>query len=178
MRRTRLRNHLTRTRSVAANGFHHHRIKRIADTAQGADQRHGRGCPRVRDLRVEAPGVEIVVEDLWVSPRTLQRRRQEFGTNDQRLLDEVRQDTARKLLAATDPESDLLGFEELNSFARAFHGWEGATPVRWHVGHVAASKGMAPRMLRAIVAGPRARNGRHQEQPRSETRSSLLSGTS
>jgi AraC-like DNA-binding protein len=25
----------------------------------------------------------------------------------------------------------LLGFEELNSFARAFHAWEGTTPARW-----------------------------------------------
>jgi AraC-like DNA-binding protein len=25
----------------------------------------------------------------------------------------------------------LLGFEETNSFARAFRGWEGTTPIRW-----------------------------------------------
>jgi len=25
----------------------------------------------------------------------------------------------------------FLGYEELNSFARAFHGWEGTTPARW-----------------------------------------------
>jgi AraC-like DNA-binding protein len=25
----------------------------------------------------------------------------------------------------------LLGFEEINSFTRAFQGWEGAIPTRW-----------------------------------------------
>jgi AraC-like DNA-binding protein len=25
----------------------------------------------------------------------------------------------------------LLGFEEVNSFMRAFHSWEGTTPARW-----------------------------------------------
>jgi hypothetical protein len=60
------------------------------------------------------------------------------------LLDEVRQDTARTLLTATDLESGeiafLLGFEELNSFTRAFHDWEGATPMRWRAVNLGASK--------------------------------------
>jgi len=42
---------------------------------------------------------------------------------------------SRRLLANTDLDASeiafLLGFEELNSFSRAFHGWEGATPSRW-----------------------------------------------
>ena len=92
----------------------------------------------------QRPSVEVVAKDLCVSPRTPQRRLEESGTNYQQLLDEVRQDTAHKLLAATDLESGqiafLLGFEELNSFTRAFHGWEGATPMRWRATRVAASK--------------------------------------
>jgi AraC-like DNA-binding protein len=47
----------------------------------------------------------------------------------------VRHRSARRLLAQTDLEASevafLLGFEEMNSFTRAFHDWEGTTPIRW-----------------------------------------------
>jgi AraC-like DNA-binding protein len=57
-----------------------------------------------------------------------------LGTSYQQLLDQVRSEVARRLLASTDLEAGeiaFLGYEELNSFARAFHGWEGTTPARW-----------------------------------------------
>jgi AraC-like DNA-binding protein len=83
----------------------------------------------------ERPAVERVAKALAMSPRTLQRRLGELGTSYQKLLDDVRRRSARRLLANTDLESAevafLLGFEELNSFTRAFHGWEGTTPLRW-----------------------------------------------
>ncbi|MFT3774408.1 MAG: AraC family transcriptional regulator [Minicystis sp.] len=83
----------------------------------------------------ERPSVEKIAEELRVSPRTLQRRLGEAGTTYQRLLDEVRYEAARRLLARTDLDAGevafLLGFEELNSFTRAFQGWEGTTPVRY-----------------------------------------------
>jgi AraC-like DNA-binding protein len=70
-----------------------------------------------------------------MSPRTLQRRLEQLGTSYQRLLDDVRRDTARRLLVDTDLDAGevafFLGFEELNSFTRAFHAWEGVTPKRW-----------------------------------------------
>ena len=70
-----------------------------------------------------------------MSPRTLQRRLEELGTSYQELLDDVRRRSARRLLANTDLDAGevafLLGFEELNSFTRAFHAWEGTTPTRW-----------------------------------------------
>ncbi|MDI1479354.1 AraC family transcriptional regulator [Polyangium sp. y55x31] len=83
----------------------------------------------------ERPSVDKVAKDLRMSPRTLQRRLGEAGTSYQRLLDDVRYQSARRLLARTDLEAGevafLLGFEELNSFARAFQGWEGMTPARY-----------------------------------------------
>ena len=83
----------------------------------------------------ERPAVEKVAKALGMSPRTLQRRLGELGTTYQRLLDEVRHRSARRLLASTDLGAGevafLLGFEELNSFTRAFHAWEGTTPSRW-----------------------------------------------
>jgi AraC-like DNA-binding protein len=88
-----------------------------------------------RKICGERPAVEKVAKALGMSPRTLQRRLEQHGTTYQELLDDVRRRSARRLLANTDLDSGevafLLGFEELNSFSRAFHGWEGTTPARW-----------------------------------------------
>ena len=88
-----------------------------------------------RHLCGERPAVEKIARVLGVSPRTLQRRLGEEGTSYQEQLDEVRQKTARRLLANTDLDAVevafFLGFEEPNSFARAFRGWEGTSPGRF-----------------------------------------------
>jgi AraC-like DNA-binding protein len=92
-----------------------------------------------RRMTGERPSVEKIAHELRLSPRTLQRRLGELGTSYQELLDDVRRDASRRLLASTDLDAGeiafLLGFEELNSFSRAFHGWEGATPMRWREAH-------------------------------------------
>jgi AraC-like DNA-binding protein len=86
-------------------------------------------------LRGMRPGIEEVAGSLGTSPRTLQRRLSEEGTSYQRLLDEVRRSVARRLLSETELDAGeiafVLGFEELNSFTRAFQAWEGTTPRRW-----------------------------------------------
>lgn len=88
-----------------------------------------------RHMSGERPSVDKVAELLHVSSRTLQRRLGDEGTSYQRLLDEVRHQAACRLLSSTTLEPGevafLLGFEELNSFTRAFQGWEGTTPLRW-----------------------------------------------
>ncbi|MCP3102036.1 AraC family transcriptional regulator [Myxococcus sp. K15C18031901] len=88
-----------------------------------------------RHMSGERPSVDKVAETLHMSSRTLQRRLGETGTSYQRLLDEVRHQAACRLLSSTTVEpvevAFLLGFEELNSFTRAFQGWEGMTPLRW-----------------------------------------------
>lgn len=100
-----------------------------------------------RSMRGQRPSVEQVAKHLCLSPRTLQRRLEDAGTSYQRLLDEVRQDTARRLLTATDLEPGeiafFLGFEELNSFRRAFQLWEGTTPQRWRFARTAQGDAMA-----------------------------------
>ena len=81
------------------------------------------------------PTVDDVARRLRVSPRTLQRRLGEEHTSYQEQLDQVRRMSARRLLANTELQqveiAFLLGFEEPNSFARAFRGWERTTPARW-----------------------------------------------
>jgi AraC-like DNA-binding protein len=88
-----------------------------------------------RSMQGERPSVDAVAKQLHLSPRTLQRRLAEEGTSYQQQLDLVRQQTARHLLTSTDLEAGeiafFLGFEEINSFTRAFHHWEGTTPSRW-----------------------------------------------
>jgi AraC-like DNA-binding protein len=88
-----------------------------------------------RRMHGERPTVEKIAEEMRISSRTLQRRLEAAGTTYQDLLDEVRRQSARRLLANTDLDAGevafLLGFEELNSFTRAFQLWEGTTPTRW-----------------------------------------------
>ena len=83
----------------------------------------------------DRPAITKVAKSLGMSARTMQRRLGELGTTYQDVLDDVRRKSARRLLADTDLGTGevafLLGFEEVNSFARAFHSWEGITPARW-----------------------------------------------
>ncbi|MCA9645738.1 MAG: AraC family transcriptional regulator [Polyangiaceae bacterium] len=93
---------------------------------------------RVRDILLEAlpsgqSGMDRVARRLAVSRRTLQRKLNEEGTTYQKLLSETREALARHYLARTDLScteiSFLLGFEDPNSFFRAYHNWTGQTPV-------------------------------------------------
>jgi AraC-like DNA-binding protein len=81
------------------------------------------------------PAITQVAKSLGMSARTLQRRLGELGTTYHGVLDDVRQRSARRLLANTDLGTGeiafLLGFEEVNSFVRAFQAWEGMTPAKW-----------------------------------------------
>lgn len=88
-------------------------------------------------MRGERPSMEAVARHLCLSTRTLQRRLTEAQTSYQNILDTVRQDTACKLLRHTHLElgeiAFYLGFEEVNSFQRAFHKWQGMTPTKWRM---------------------------------------------
>lgn len=81
------------------------------------------------------PVVDDVAKDLHMSPRTLQRRLQDSGSNYQRVLDEARRQMARYYLSNSVLElaeaAYLLGYEDASSFARAFRAWEGMPPRDW-----------------------------------------------
>jgi len=76
-----------------------------------------------------------IADALHVSSRTLQRRLQDEGSNFQRVLEEARHHLARHYLHNSLLELNeaayLLGYEDANSFVRAFRTWEGVPPARW-----------------------------------------------
>lgn len=105
-----------------------------------------------RIMQGRRPGIEVVARELCVSSRTLQRRLEDAGTTYQQLLDQLRHAVANSLLATTDMRTGeiafLLGFEELNSFTRAFQRWAGSTPNQWRAScatRVGAHEGAVPR---------------------------------
>lgn len=81
------------------------------------------------------PSIEDIADALHISSRTLQRRLQDEGSSFQRVLDEARHQLARHYLNNSYLELNeaayLLGYEDGNSFVRAFRTWEGVPPARW-----------------------------------------------
>jgi AraC-like DNA-binding protein len=88
-----------------------------------------------RLLAGQRPGIALVARDLRMSTRTLQRRLTEEGVSFQQLLQEARRELAHHYLLHSTLELNetayLLGYEDANSFFRAFQSWEGTTPGQW-----------------------------------------------
>lgn len=76
--------------------------------------------------------IEVVADRLAMSKRTLQRRLEDEGENFRALVNSTRESLARHYLTQTSMSGGeiafLLGFEDPNSFYRAFHEWTGQTP--------------------------------------------------
>jgi AraC-like DNA-binding protein len=98
----------------------------FADRVRGAIQ---------RKLTGRRPTIDDIAEALHLSSRTLQRRLQDAGSSFQRVLEEARHQLARRYLNNSVLELNeaayLLGYEDSNSFVRAFRTWEGVPPARW-----------------------------------------------
>lgn len=79
--------------------------------------------------------MDEVARRLGVSTRTLQRRLQVEGTRFKAVVGDTRQRSACHYLRETHISltevAYLLGFEEPNSFFRAFHRWTGTTPEQF-----------------------------------------------
>ena len=96
------------------------------------------------------PELRAVARELRVSTRTLQRRLTGEQVTFQQLIAEARRELAQHYLLHSSLELNetayLLGYEDANSFFRAFHQWEGTTPGEWRAAH------SGPRAGRAIHA--------------------------
>jgi len=94
-----------------------------------------------RFLAGQRPRLEDVAGEMRVSTRTLQRRLLAERVTFQNLMEEARRELARHYLLHSSLELNetayLLGYEDSNSFFRAFHRWEGATPGEWRSAHCA-----------------------------------------
>jgi AraC-like DNA-binding protein len=90
-----------------------------------------------RLLAGQRPGIQDVAKELRLSSRTLQRRLTEQGVTFQGLLEDARRELARHYLLHSSLELNetayLLGYEDANSFFRAFHNWEGISPGQWRL---------------------------------------------
>lgn len=73
--------------------------------------------------------IDNLVDELGVSKRTIQRKLASENTSYQLELDNIREDFAKKYLNDTNISTKeiafLLGYEEPNSFIRAFKSWTG-----------------------------------------------------
>jgi AraC-like DNA-binding protein len=81
------------------------------------------------------PTVDDIANALHISSRTIQRRLQDEGSSFQGVLEEARHQLARQYLNNSVLELSeaayLLGYNDANSFVRAFRTWEGVPPARW-----------------------------------------------
>jgi AraC-like DNA-binding protein len=88
-----------------------------------------------RSLAGKRPTLRAVSRELGMSARTLQRRLNDAGITFQELIQATRRELARHYLKQPAVELNeaafLLGFEDANSFFRAFQVWEGTSPGEW-----------------------------------------------
>ncbi|SET25402.1 AraC family transcriptional regulator [Paenibacillus sp. NFR01] len=88
------------------------------------------------------PDVRTVAKELGMSERTLQRRLTDESTSFIDLLTQARHEQALFYLADVSLDikevAFLIGFEDHNSFYRAFRAWEGDTPAHWRSEHAEA----------------------------------------
>ena len=91
---------------------------------------------RVRSVLIELlPGGESSIDEvsrkLGLSKRTLQRKLKEENTTFQKQLNHTRELLAKHYIKNSQMTSDdiayLLGYQDLNSFIRAFHTWTNMT---------------------------------------------------
>lgn len=86
-------------------------------------------------LTGQRPRLEDIARELRISARTLQRRLLAERITFQSLVEESRREMARHYLLQSSLELNetayLLGYEDPNSFIRAFHQWEGTSPGEW-----------------------------------------------
>lgn len=92
-----------------------------------------------RSLAGRRPTLQEVAQALGTSARTLQRRLTDTGITFQQLVEDTRRELAHHYLKHSAVELNetafLLGYEDANSFFRAFQGWEGTSPGEWRTRH-------------------------------------------
>ncbi|MEO0740495.1 MAG: AraC family transcriptional regulator ligand-binding domain-containing protein [Bacteroidota bacterium] len=108
--------------------------ERLADLEQGASLTERVHATLVEMLPSGRGAVDEVAQALALSPRSLQRHLRREGTTFQKTLARTRETLALHYLRATEITTTevafLLGYDDPNSFFRAFRSWTGTTPER------------------------------------------------
>ena len=90
-----------------------------------------------RSLAGKRPTLQHIARELGMSARTLQRRLTDAEITFQKMVEDTRRELAHHYLKQSTVElteaAFLLGYEDANSFFRAFHLWEGTTPGEWRM---------------------------------------------
>jgi len=106
--------------------------RRLAEVADDASMAERVRASLLELLPTGRSGMGDVARSLGVSSRTLQRRLQQETTRFQDVLAATRSELARYYLAESEMGgaeiSFLLGYDDPNSFIRAFHQWTGHSP--------------------------------------------------
>jgi AraC-like DNA-binding protein len=93
-------------------------------------------------LAGQRPALQDVARELHLSTRTLQRRLTDEDVTFQQLMEDARRELAQHYLLHSSLELNetayLLGYEDANSFFRAFHHWEGTSPGEWRAVHTSS----------------------------------------
>jgi AraC-like DNA-binding protein len=96
-----------------------------------------------RSLAGKRPTLRHIARELGMGARTLQRRLTDAGITFQQLVEDTRRELAHHYLKQSTVELNeaayLLGYEDANSFFRAFHLWEGTSPGDWRTQHRTAA---------------------------------------
>ncbi|MBU5351496.1 AraC family transcriptional regulator [Paenibacillus barcinonensis] len=97
-------------------------------------------CIFKRNLSDKRLDIYTIARELHMSERSLQRKLMQEGTTFKQLLTEARHEQARAYLSDLSLDikeiAYLIGYQDQNSFYRAFRTWEGDTPSNWRVTHV------------------------------------------
>jgi AraC-like DNA-binding protein len=144
----------------------------LANRDNSADARDQVKTVLRRLLAGRRPEIRDVARELASSPRTLQRRLGDLGVSYQGVLEEARRDMASDYLLHSSLELSeiayLLGYEDANSFFRAFTRWEGLSPGRWRLDRRARSS-WRPVAVTATGRGPTERRPYGRSVPSSQT---------
>ncbi len=120
-----------------------------------------------RLLAGQRPGIHDVARELLESTRTLQRRLTEQGSTFQRVHEDARRELARHYLLHSSLELNetayLLGYEDPNSFLRAFHHWGARHPLSGGGGRGTHNRPCPPKASQHDSA-PAVRSPRPEEQ--------------
>ena len=118
--------------------IHQYLVERMDEEKQGIQASTDRFLSDIQTLIEEAlpsgiPGVSQVAEYLGLSERTLKRRLSDKGLTFRDFVQQIQQDTSRKLIVESDQSMAEIafqtGFSEQSAFNRAFKRWTGQSPV-------------------------------------------------